>query len=158
NHSIDFKGLIDAIGGIFLAGPGNLYPLDLAGLDGVIVQGGSVQGQYDRTLTWDQMHTMNNAGIDFSNAGLTVDGLRLDNVTDGIRPKSGDNFTVRNVWGTYLRDDCIENDHLQGGLVDDTLFDGCYEGFSARPSQTIIDQGYSGVGKVWTIQNTLVRL
>src|SRR5262249_45488500 len=132
--------------------------IELAGGDGVVVLGGRVLGQYDRSLTWTDMHNMNNAGVAFGNAHLTVDGVRVDNVTDGIRPKSGGSFTVRNVWGSYIRDDCVENDHLNDGLVEDTLFDGCYEGFSARPSQAIIDAGYSGVGKVWTIRRTLVRL
>ncbi len=158
SHSLGFDTLLDAIGGLFLAGPTNLYPFDLSGSDGVIVRGGKVAGQYDRTLSWDDMHALNNAAIAFDNAGLTVDGMRVDNVTDAIRPKKGGTFTVRNVWATYVRDDGVENDHLFDGLVDDSLFDGCYEGFSARPSPAIIASGYSGVGKVWTIQNTLMRL
>jgi hypothetical protein len=157
-HSLGVNTLLDAFGGVFLAGPSNKYPISLSGGDGVIVSGGSVLGQYDRALTWDDMHNLNNAGVAFSNANLTIDGVHIDNVTDAIRPQSGGTFTVRNVWGSYIRDDCIENDHLQDGLVEDTLFDGCYEGFSARPSQAIIDSGYDGRGKVWTIRNTLVRL
>jgi hypothetical protein len=57
-----------------------------------------------------------------------------------------------------VRDDCIENDHLLSGLVDDSLFDGCYVAFSARPSAEIVDSGFDGSGNVWTIQNSLVRL
>ena len=57
-----------------------------------------------------------------------------------------------------MRDDCVENDHLHGGLVDDSLFDGCYEAFSARPSDAIIASGFDGSRKLWTIQSSLVRL
>jgi hypothetical protein len=104
------------------------------------------------------MHNLNNAAIAFTNADFTVDGLRVDNVTDAIRPRSGGNFVVRNTWVSYARDDCLENDHLQGGLVDDSLFDGCYEAFSARPSPAIIASGYDGRGEVLTVRNSLIRL
>jgi hypothetical protein len=100
----------------------------------------------------------NNAGLAFENAALTVDGLRVDNVTDGVRPRDGGDFTIRNVWLSYVRDDCIENDHLHGGLVEDSLFDGCFVGFSARPSPPIIASGYDGAANVWTIRRSLVRL
>src|SRR5207245_1748066 len=116
------KTKIDARGATFFASPTNLYPISLDGGDGVRVVGGAVFGQYDRNLTWDQMHSMNNAGIAFDNNLFTVDGIRIDNVEDGIRPRKGGGFTVRNVHVSYVRDDCIENDHLNDGLVDDSLF------------------------------------
>ena len=115
-------------------------------------------GQYDRTWTWAAMHAQNNAAVAFDDAQLTVDGLRVDDVTDGIRPQNGGNFTVRNVHMSYVRDDCIENDHLHSGLVDDSLFDGCYSAFSARPSPVIVANGANGNGNLWRIQNSLVRL
>src|SRR6185503_13161570 len=94
----------------------------------------------------------------FTNEQIVIDGLRVDNVTDGIRPRPGDGFTVRNAWLSYVRDDCIENDYMSGGLVEDSLFDGCFVAFSARPSTPIIDAGYDGSAKLWTIRDTLVRL
>src|SRR5581483_6137227 len=156
--ALALKTLIDATAATFLASPTNLYPFNLDGDGGVVLTGGTVLGQYDRTWSWQQMHDLNNAGVAFGNDHFTVDGVRIDNVTDGIRPKSAGGFVIRNSWLTYVRDDCVENDHMNDGLIDDTLFDGCYTGFSARPSQSIIDSGYSGVGKIWTIQNSLVRL
>jgi hypothetical protein len=123
-----------------------------------VVLGGRIQGQYDPASTWDQMHSINNAGVAFENAQLTIDGLRLDNVTDGIRPQEGGGFVIRNVRMSYVRDDCIENDHLQDGLVDDSLLDGCYVAFSARPSSEKIANGMDGTGKLWRIQRSLVRL
>jgi hypothetical protein len=104
------------------------------------------------------MHTLNSAGIAFENAQMTVDGLRIDDVSDGIRPQKGDAFTIRNVHLSYIRDNCVENDHLHAGLVDDSLFDGCYNGFSARPSPDIILGGANGAANMWHIQNSLVRL
>ncbi len=149
---------IDARAAAFVGSPTNSYPLTLGGAVDVCVLGGAVLGSYDRSWTWDQMHAENNAAIAFTNALLTVDGTRIDDVADGIRPRAGDAFTVRNAWMTYVRDDCIENDHLLNGLIEDSLFDGCYSAFSARPSTAIIDSGYDGSSNVWTIRDSLVRL
>jgi hypothetical protein len=114
-----------------------------------------VLGANRRDATWDEMHSPNNAGFIFENRRLTVDGIRIDNVGDGIRPRGGaEHFVIRNVWLSYVRDDCVENDHLNAGLVDDSLFDGCFVAFSARHSDTRIE----GASNVWTIQNSLVRL
>ena len=158
NQSLLTETTIDARAATFLGSTTNLYPVNLGGDVGVCVLGGAVLGAYDRTASWSTMHAANNAAVAFKNALLTVDGLRVDNVTDGVRPRAGGTFTVRNVWMTYVRDDCIENDHLQDGLVEDSLFDGCYSAFSARPSPSIIAGGYDGSQKLWTIRNSLVRL
>ena len=52
----------------------------------------------------------------------------------------------------------MENDHVQPGLIDDSLFDGCYVAISERPSLDIIASGYDGRGSLLTIQNSLIRL
>jgi hypothetical protein len=158
NPSLVPGTVLDARGAMLLSSAAVAYPLNLGGGDSVRVVGGAVLGQYDRTASWDAMHADNNAGVNFDNAGLIVDGLRVDDVTDGIRPQNGGAFTIRNVWLSHIRDDCIENDHLQDGLVDDSLFDGCYVAFSARPSAEKIANGRNGSAKVWRIQNSFVRL
>jgi hypothetical protein len=53
-----------------------------------------------------------------------------------------------------VRDDCVENDYMNGGIVVDALLDGCFVGFSARHSNP---EG-SGAANVWTIERSLVRL
>ena len=64
---------------------------------------------------------------------------------------------MRGVHLSYSRDDCIENDWLSSGTVQDSLLDGCYNAFSSRTYG-----GQSGVSDgsdhLWTIENTLVRL
>src|SRR5262249_15709844 len=88
---------------------------------------------------------------------VTVDGVRMHDVWDAIRPYPGTGgLVVKAVWLSYVRDDCVENDFMLPGGVDDSLFDGCHTAFSARwggpnPPTT---QGTA----VWTIQNSLVRL
>ncbi|MGH7895158.1 MAG: DUF7594 domain-containing protein, partial [Candidatus Binatia bacterium] len=158
DSSIGLDTTIDASAATWLGSPTNSYPLNLGGSPGALLIGGVVRGQYDRTWSWTQMHGENNAGVAFGNPQTTIDGLRVDNATDGVRPLNGGNFVIRNVWLSYIRDDCVENDHVHGGVVEDSLFDGCYDGFSARPSPVIAANGANGSSKVWRIHDTLVRL
>ena len=158
NKSLGAGAVVDARDALFVASPDNRYPITLGGGEGGCFAGGSVLGRYDRTWGWERMHDLNNAGIAFENPRFTVDGIRIDNVTDGLRPRPGDGFVVKNVWLSFIRDDCVENDHLQGGLVAYSLLDGCYVAFSARPSPAKLRSGYDGSVKVWTIRDSLVRL
>jgi len=145
---------IDARGATFIASPDNHYPISIDGGGGVCVAGGAIRGDYDRSLDWQTMHDMNNAGVSFANPA-TVDGVRIDNVTDGIRPRGTGPFTIREVHLSYLRDDCVENDHLEGGLIEDSLFDGCYVAISERPSPS---ENVNGSHDVLTIRGSLIRL
>ena len=148
---------LDGRAATFVASPANLYPLNLRGGDGACLAGGRIAGQYDPTLTWQAMHDANNAGLRFENDAFTIDGLRIDDVGDGIRPVAQD-FTVRAVWLSWVRDDCMENDHLHGGLIEDSLLDGCYVGISERPSPAILDSGFDGRRDALTIHGSLIRL
>jgi len=157
NDSLAPDTRIDARTATFLASPTDLYPLNLGGAAPVCVAGGQVRGQYDRSATWSSMHDQNNAGVRFENDRVTVDGVRVDDVTDGIRPVGG-SFTIRQAWLSYVRDDCVENDHLQGGLVEDALFDGCYVAVSERPSPEILAGGANGRRDLLTIRDSLIHL
>src|SRR5262249_19249204 len=46
---------------------------------------------------------------------------------------------------------------VQGGLIEDSLFDGCYVGISERPSTAIIASGYDGRNQLLTIHGSLIR-
>ena len=48
----------------------------------------------------------------------------------------GDGFVLRNAYISNVRDDCVENDVLSGGLIEDSLFDGCYMGLSVDPARS----------------------
>lgn len=148
---------IDARAGLFLGGWDNNYPITLGGGRGVCLAGGLVEGLYNTSLSWEQMHAENNAGLTFDSPELTVEGLRIHNVTDGIRPRQGaEGFAIRGVHLSYIRDDCIENDQCHGGVVEDSLLDGCYVAFASRPASG--DTTSDGRGRVWRIENSLVRL
>jgi hypothetical protein len=158
NGNLSPAGKVDANTATFVAGPTNRYPINLDGGDAACFAGGVVDGRYNRSLGWEAMHDMNNAGIAFDNAEFTLESLRIDNVTDGIRPQEHGGFTLRRLWLSYIRDDCVENDHVHGGLIEDVLFDGCYVGIAARPSQAIINEGFDGRNQVLTIRGALIRL
>src|SRR5205823_5146526 len=145
---------IDARAVTFLASSSTHYPISLDGGADICLAGGTVRGQYDRRLDWATMHDMNNAGAAFASP-TTVDGIRVDDVTDGLRPRGIGPFTIRNAWLSYIRDDCVEDDHVEGGLIDDSLFDGCYVAISERPSSAI---GGQGGGQLLTIRRSLLRL
>jgi hypothetical protein len=102
----------------------------------VCVVGGTVLGQQPRTLTWQQIkERYDGDGLRIDGRGwYIVDGLRVDNVEDGLAP-FGDGFLGRNLYFTFIRDDCIENDAVAGGHVVDSLFDGCFMGLSERPPE-----------------------
>jgi hypothetical protein len=154
NGSLRAGTKMDARQAVFLGSPDNRYPINLDGAGGACLAGGTVLGQYGRRLTWEQMHDMNNAGVAFEAVNFTVDGFRIDNVTDGIRPEDGP-FTIRQAWLSYVRDDCVENDHLEGGSIDDSLFDGCYVAISERPSA---GAGHDGRSQLLTVRRSLLRL
>jgi len=145
---------IDATRAVFVSGPDNRYPINLGGGNGACLAGGVVFGQYGRRQSWEAMHDMNNAGVAFDTPGFLLEGVRVDNVTDGVRVQEG-TFTLRDAWLSYVRDDCVENDHLHAGLIEDVLFDGCYVGVSERPTD---GAGYDGRAEVLTVRKALIRL
>jgi hypothetical protein len=159
NRSLPPDATIDARAATFLGFPAGSHPVNLGGGPGVHLIGGTVLGQYDRSWSWTRMHDLNHAGVAVENVDAIVEGVRIDNMGDGIRPRADSgSFTIRGVRLSYIRDDCVEDDNLLGGLVDDSLFDGCYVGFSTRPSTEKMDNGANGTGRVLRIRNSLVRL
>jgi hypothetical protein len=136
---------------------------------GLCVVGGIVTGQQSRTLTWDEMkNSYDGDGLRVAgNAPYVVNGLRVDNVEDGVAPrdakdrfpKLGDGFTLKNLYMKYIRDDCVENDDIAGGLITDSLFDGCNTGVSERPSSGNAQWNYPApAGETLTLDGVLLRL
>lgn len=118
--------------------------------------GGAIHYTNDLDITWWESKDPNNAGIITWTGDVIIDGVRIHNGHDAIRPRRNQDgfWTVRNSWITYNRDDCIENDFMAAGLVDDSLFDGCYVFLSSRiPDATPLDPR-----NVVTIQNSLIRM
>jgi len=120
--------------------------------------GGKYTGAWDdqsRSVTWSK---------DYHHAGaftirmndFLVEGLRAHNQGDGIRMEAGgSNFHIKEVYLSDIHDDCVENDYLHSGIVENSLFDGCYAGISAATHDGI---NPSGPKNVWTFRNNLLRM
>jgi hypothetical protein len=109
--------------------------------------GGYVHTNKPWDASWDDHKdlegpTRNSAAISNASTGMTVTRLHYFNIHDGMRTSSAFNWVAEHNWGEYVRDDCIENDHLHSGRVYDSLFDGCYTGISTRPSSSDTDSGW----------------
>ena len=118
--------------------------------------GGKYTGVWDDTspsVTWDEpYHHAGAMTIRMSN--FLVEGLRAHNQGDGIRMESGgSNFHIRGVYMSDIHDDCVENDYNHSGITEDSLFDGCYAGFSATNFNND-----NAANKLWKIENNLVHM
>ena len=133
------------------------FPVNVASKPGLCWTGGTVKGLLDEITPWTTWHSTSAFYVNGDRA--VVENLRADNYGDGIRftPNGTKNWTLRGVHFSKMHDDCVENDRLEGGLVEDVLLDGCYVAFSARPGNSFQDQ-VNGSGRTVTVRNSLVRL
>lgn len=143
------------------SGAANIYPILLGKqrpAGALCVVGGTVPGRLRPSMTWPQLkaETPQPDGhpIYFDaaalteyaggNAGHLVDGLRVDDVSDGVAargsfattrqlPLDGGNFFLEDAYFTNVHDDCVDVNDLTSGIVYDSLLDGCYTGISQRP-------------------------
>ena len=100
--------------------------------------------------------TRNGAAISISSTTTKLTGFHFFNVHDGVRTSEAFDWIVERSWGEYVRDDCIENDHLHSGRISDSLFDGCYAGISTKPSAE--DTESDGRGEVVEVDSVLLRM
>jgi hypothetical protein len=145
-------------------GRGSVYPLLFgkarAGTN-LCVLGGRVIGQQPRGLTYQAVYTRYNGdGLWVQGRGsYLVYGFRAENVEDGISLQGGDGdfAQVSDAYLSYVRDDCIENDHIIGGRVSDSLFDGCFMGISERPGADA-RPSRAPAGEAFTLDRVLLRI
>jgi hypothetical protein len=106
------------------------------------VLGGEVRGTVDPAQTWEYYHDTQNAAcvVLLATDWMQVRKLRCSGIEDGIKPEEptgNTNNTRFGVFDTYLsniRDDCMENDFVVGGLIKNSLWESCNTGLSERPS------------------------
>lgn len=131
------------------------WPVHIGGAAGACWSGGVITGAYPAATTWDELH--DTGAVNVSGPGAIVEGIRIHNYGDGLRAiEGGAGFTFRGAHLSYIRDDCIENDYLYSGLVEDSFLDGCYVAFSARTHSG--NSTVSGAGNTWAIRGSLIRL
>lgn len=121
----------------------------------ICLEGALIQGTYSDSTPWSTMH--DTYAIQPFGPRAVVQGVRVHNYGDGVFLQSGAEWwTIRGSWFSFVRDDCIQNDYLYNGLVEDALYDGCYVFYSARRSGFSPDA--DGSNNVVTFHNVLARL
>jgi hypothetical protein len=130
-------------------------PVKVGG-NGACWSGGRIVGTFPDSTSYDAMH--DTYGIVVFSPNMVIEHVRIHNYGDGISfdVKNDSNWTIRSSHFSYLRDDCIENDFLNSGLVEDSFYDGCYNVYSARTYGHRPHR--DGSDHVVTIRNTLMRL
>lgn len=119
----------------------NKYPVQVLNYDNQTLHQPLIVGHVSLTAVWGYVY---GPGGDCNAAALRmekgsnqiIDGGRITRTWDGIRTAywdAGDGaFTIRDSWISDARDDCVENDSDASGRIEDTLFDGCFQGISMR--------------------------
>lgn len=156
-HAFPADGAVNATGlEVTTSDSYPFYVTENAGPD-VCIVGGLVQQTLDHDTT-DWATWKVGAGFLTKSARTEVVGMELNNVGDGFRFGNAgtEDWELRGVKVTRAHDDCVENDQMHSGLIDDSLFDGCYVFYSSRgaPGGSAPD----GLGEMVTITNSLVRM
>lgn len=119
--------------------------------------GGYIEGNFPAaTTSWERTHGANALSI-YSTPNVTIENLKIFEHGDGIklRDTGTKNFHIKGVYLHDMRDDCIEHDWLQSGIIEDSLLDGCYAVFAARARSS---DPVDGANNVWVIRNNLAYL
>jgi hypothetical protein len=126
---------------------------------GLCLVGGVISTNFDPENTaWVTWHRITGLHVEIDD--FTIVGTTLRNQGDGIAFVNADNWKVIGVrvdgggiWpgGGYIHDDCVENDSMATGLIDDSKFDGCNVFLSS-------DSGGFGDDNTVQVTNSLVRL
>jgi len=134
----------DARGAVFIIKDAKWGMVDVPGTaedTGMIWAGGYFESDKPWDASWSDHKdvdadgggpTRNSSVISLRAPGATVSGIHFFNVHDGPRTTDTPDWRVEHVWGEYVRDDAIENDHQYSGVLYDSLLDGCFVGISTR--------------------------
>ena len=133
--------------------------------------GGLVYRDDPEDITWDESYGVGYGGRTHNGAvyivgredhgSFTVDGTRIHNTHDGVVVGQGfghdRTVTVKNVYGTNVRDDAFENDSFHNMIISDNLIDGAFVGYSSRAGSSAGDIDHSSE-RVSVLQNNIIRL
>lgn len=146
---------VDAHQASWLSTQAGQKPVRAGAGQGLCFSGGVVQGTYADTVSWSTMH--DTYAVQVYGARPIVEAVRIHNYGDGVGlDATADGWTIRHAHLSFIRDDCIQNDYLLNGLVDDVFLDGCYVAYSARSSQ--LPDSVNRSANVVTVRNSLWRL
>ena len=129
--------------------------IKVGGNAGLCFSGGGVIGALPPATPWERMHKT--YGLVPHARSFRLEKLRVFDYGMGISMDAAEdaNWSLRDVYLTYIRDDCVENGFLNSGTIENSLLDGCYEAFSSRPYTTPPPDGSNNLV---VVRNSLVRL
>ena len=116
------------------------YPMQVRYTDKiVVVYGLTVFGKQDRNIDWKQLKAdYDGDGLRMETTGYQiVENMYSDNAMDGFSTAGTKckYWQLCNSWFRHTRDDAIENDSINPGMIDNCLFDGTYVFYSTRPGK-----------------------
>ncbi|MGI9423066.1 MAG: hypothetical protein ACR2PA_07725 [Hyphomicrobiaceae bacterium] len=119
--------------------------------------GGTVRGEVPQASDWLNTYC-NSAAIGLrESANATVEAVRVHRAWDAVRfSKNSPEFSLAGSWISKARDDCVENDQLKSGVIQDTLFDGCFYGISMDPARNVPLP--SSVHEVLVLESVIMRM
>src|SRR5947199_10399890 len=135
---------------------------DALPISGICWSGGEALGAFPPAASWNTIHETYGMVAGVTNRadapGITVENFTSFAYGKGVSMDAGGDtgWTIRNVHVVYGRDDCIENDWYNSGLIDSSFFDGCYDVMSSLEDRGQIVP--DGRNNVVTIRNSLLRL
>jgi Ca2+-binding RTX toxin-like protein len=131
----------------------NLYPFQVVDNDpNVRIIGGTINGTVSQTLDWRDAY-INSAAVRIEDTTqATIEDWRISKAWDAIRISGkSSGFTIEDAWLSGIRDDAVENDQKNGGIIRDSLFDGVFAGIST-------DGNGTGAGNTITLDGVLMRM
>ncbi len=135
------------------------YPVEIGNpsAPGICWSGGSIAGTFSPSTPQSTWHGY--IGLFLASPSSVLEDLHIRDYGDGVRVyDNANNWTIRRSHIERAHDDCVEDDRLYAGLLDDSYFE-CYVFLSERPGQgTGIKVPVDGTGKTVTIQNSLVYM
>jgi len=114
----------------FLGGTGVNEPVYIGGGSQLCWSGSQILGQCRPPRRGPPCTTSTASSLKGSNQPqMQIEKLLVFDHGDGISfdAQPDANWSVRGVRVKYSRDDCLEDDLLNAGIVDDSFFDGCYD-------------------------------
>jgi len=153
NTSMADNTKVNASAALFAGGANT--PVRIGGGSNICFSGAVIIGRLPPSTMWSAMHDTYAMVVNQASA-LTIENARIFDYGDGPTMDAGGdaNWTFRGAYLKYMRDDCIENDFLNNGLIEDSFLDGCYDGVSSREYSGAQD----GSNNVVVMRNSLVRL
>jgi hypothetical protein len=116
--------------------------------------GGNVTTPYPDSDSWNLWHDRTGILSAEPNTQIVATSVSVEGDALDFEAQAT-NWSIRGVHARDIHDDCVQDDEMNGGLIEDTFLDGCYSGLSAMGWTGNI---YDGTGNTITIDNSLISL